>query len=261
MTAPVVIKVGGHAVGTGGALEHVANVLAGDVGLLTDEGATVVIVHGAGPQIERALAAHGVTGAVIDGLRVTPPEAMDIVATALKDVNAHLTAALTRHGLTARSVLGREGLLHATARGGPWGRVGTHVTVDPTFLADASRGVPVVDPVATDADGHLLNCNADTVAGAIACALDAAVLVLLSDVDQIRADPNDPASALATVTRDDVAVLLGSGGIRGGMIPKVDAALAAVDAGARRVVIASAREPGDVRRAVAGDGTFTEVRA
>jgi acetylglutamate kinase len=256
-----VVKLGGHALDSLSPNSALLATLADDVRALRGQGVDVVIVHGGGPQIERDLATAGIVVEVVDGFRVTTAQSVGIVAAALVRVNGEIVAALAAHGVGARSVLGRRGLLHARPLGGAWGRVGTDIRVDIEHLALDSGGVPVVDPIATDADGELLNCNADSVAGAIACALGADALILLSDVSQVRADPDDPATALTSLSRAQAADLQARGGAVGGMIPKLAAAVAAVDAGARRVVITDARGDGALAHALAGTGTFTEVHA
>jgi acetylglutamate kinase len=116
-------------------------------------------------------------------------------------------------------------------------------------------------PLAVDDDGGLVNCNADVAAGALAGALDAEVLVLLSDVDQLRRDPMDESTALATVSGDDVREMLASDAVREGMRPKMTAALDALDAGARRVLLANGTRPHALRDALAGNIPTTEVLA
>lgn len=260
MTAPVVVKVGGHALGTPEDLDTVMAMVAADAGALVDAGTPVVVVHGGGPQIDRDLAAAGIDVETVDGLRVTSEAAVDVVATVLARVNGQIVEALARHGRPARSVLGRHGLLCARELGSPWGRVGTDVVVDPAHLTGGGP-IPVVDPVATDTHGRLLNCNADVVAGAISSAVGARALVLLSDVSQVREDPRDPATALRSLSRAQAEELRERGGIVGGMVPKLAAAIEAVSAGAQRVVIADARQPHALADALAGIGEHTEVYA
>lgn len=260
MTAPVVVKIGGHALGTPADLDAVVAMVAADAGILVDAATPVVVVHGGGPQIDRDLATAGIAVETVDGLRVTSEAAVDVVAAALARVNGEIVAAMARHGRPARPVLGRHGLLHARELGGPWGRVGADVVVDPAHLA-ADGAIPVVDPVATDARGRLLNCNADVVAGAISSAVGARALVLLSDVPQVREDPHDPATALRSLSRAQAEELRARGGIVGGMVPKLAAAIEAVSAGAQRVVIADARAPHALADALAGIGEHTEVYA
>jgi acetylglutamate kinase len=121
--------------------------------------------------------------------------------------------------------------------------------------------VPVVSPLAVDSHGDFLNCNADAVAGAIAASTNAHTLVLLSDVDQIRRDVNDPSTALLAVSVGEVRSLIESGAITGGMIPKIEAAVTAVEAGAARVIIANGSRSHGLRDAISGTVPHTEVVA
>ncbi len=116
-----------------------------------------------------------------------------------------------------------------------------------------------MSPVAVDDRGELVNCNADTAAGAIAGALNATALVLLSDVDQLRANPDDPGSALSRVREDDLRRLLDEGAARDGMRPKATAALDALDGGAARVLIANGTTPHALRDTLTGAIPTTEI--
>ena len=113
--------------------------------------------------------------------------------------------------------------------------------------------------IAVDPHGALLNCNADTAAGAVAGAIDADALVLLSDVDQLRADPDDPESAIDAVTSDEVVSMIASGTARDGMRPKMMAALDALDGGARRVIMANGTRAHALRAALVREIPVTEV--
>ncbi len=257
----VVAKLGGHA------LDDLAPDGATLAGLAEDlaalGGERVVLVHGGGPQIAALLAAVGSESVFVDGLRVTDEATMGYVAMALASVNAALVAGLVAHGIGAVGLCGVDaGLLRARALGGAWGRAGDTPVVDTGVLeAQWAAGlVPVVSPVAVDEGGRLLNCNADTAAGALAGALGAE-LVLLSDVDQLRTDPEDAATALERVSAAEVAALLSSGAAREGMRPKVRAALDALAGGAGRVVLANGRRPHALAAALKREGHHTEVVA
>jgi acetylglutamate kinase len=260
----IVVKLGGHALDGVGDLADSLDALAADLVALRDEGYAPVVVHGAGPQISTLLERLGIASRFVDGLRVTDDATMSVVAMVLGYVNLQLVAGLRARGLAVTGLTGAdEGLVTATLQGEAWGRAGGSVTVTPAPVAAiCERGViPVVNPVGVDAGGHLVNCNADAVAGALAAATGAEALVLLSDVDQLRTNPDEPTSAVATVTRARIGELLADGSIREGMRPKVSAALNALDAGARRVVIANGTRPRAVLAALAGQGLFTEVTA
>jgi acetylglutamate kinase len=262
MSRFVVVKLGGNVLGDEGLAEDVIDSLAEDLRSLCQEGVSPVIVHGAGPQISALMDELGIAPTFIDGRRVTDDRTLSVAAMALSHVNLLLVAALNRRGVGAMGVAGPDrGLLLGSTGASTWGRVADSVTVRDAVLREmAARGaIPVVNPISVDAHGHLLNCNADTVAGAISAALSAEALVLLSDVDQLRLDPDDPATAISTVSLDHVRELMLSGAIRDGMKPKMEAAISAVDAGARRVVLAS----GERRRAITDSlnalGPHTEV--
>lgn len=259
----VVAKLGGHALDD---LTPDGETLAGlaeDLTTLGRAGERVALVHGGGPQIAALLEAVGAQSVFVDGLRVTDEVTMGYVAMALASVNAALVAGLVAHGVAAVGLSGLDaGLLSARPLGPPWGRAGgTPVVAARVLEAQWASGlVPVVSPVAADEGGRLLNCNADTAAGALAGALGAE-LVLLSDVDQLRTDPEDPATSLARVSAAEVADLLESGAAREGMRPKVRAALDALAGGAGRVVLANGRRPHALASALAREGRHTEVVA
>ncbi len=259
-----VIKLGGHALDSLEPDSPVLRALAEDLRSLDHRRDQVAVVHGGGPQIQALLDATGRTSEFVEGLRVTDVATMEIVAMALGHVNVHLVAALNHAGLTSVGLSGVDG---ATLRSAPfderYGRVGAAPKVDVDVIATlwGAGFTPVLSPVALDDEGRLLNCNADTVAGSVAGALDAAALVLLSDVDQLRADPLDPSSALGSVDGARVRELLDEGAAREGMRPKMIAALDALDAGATRVILANGTRPHAVRDALSGAIPHTEVHA
>jgi acetylglutamate kinase len=135
------------------------------------------------------------------------------------------------------------------------------VDVDVVQLLWGHGVTPVVSPLAVDEFGALINCNADSVAGALAGALDAAALVLLSDVDQLRSDALDESTALARVNGDDVQRLIDEDAIKEGMRPKMVAALDAIHGGAHRVLVANGTRPHALRDTLAGTMKSTEVVA
>lgn len=258
-----VVKLGGHALDDLGPRAATLVGLAGDLAALGASGERVALVHGGGPQIEGLLRDLGRGSAFVDGLRVTDDATMDVVAMALARVNLALVAALGANGLACVGLSGADGgLFRSRPLGAPWGRAAGAPVVDPAAVHAQWAGgfVPVVSPVALDPEGGLLNCNADTAAGALAAALGAD-LVLLSDVDQLRADPEDPATSLARVRAAEVEGLLASGAAREGMRPKARAALDAIAGGARTVVLANGRAPHALASALARDGRHTEVVA
>lgn len=257
-----VVKVGGHALDSLEPDAPVLVALASDIATLRDEGSDVLVVHGGGPQIEALLSAVGLVGRFHDGLRVTDEVTMEYVAMALSQVNVHLVAALEHSGVTAVGLSGADhSMLRASALGGAWGRVGGSPTVDAEAVTVLWRSgaTPVTSPLALDESGRLVNCNADAAAGALAGALDAQALVLLSDVDQLRGDPLDESTTLSRVRGADVRRLLEEGHVRDGMRPKMVAALEALENGAERVLVANGTRPHALRDVLAGTANSTEV--
>lgn len=258
----LVVKVGGAALAALTPSSTTLAALAEDVRDLQRAGTTVVIVHGGGPAINDLLAAVGEPSLFHEGLRVTPPSTVRYVDMALADTNRQLVAALTQAGLASVGLSGVDGgLLTATSIGQPWDRVATTPVVDTTVLRAlwASGFTPVVSPVALDEHGDRLNCNADTAAGALAGALGAQGLVLLSDIDQVRAQANDPTTGLATVSLTEIDDMIARGQATDGMRPKLNAAADAVLGGAARVWLANGTVPHALRDVLAGTRQSTEV--
>lgn len=257
-----VVKLGGHALDSLEPDAAILVALASDLAELEHQGHQTLVVHGGGPQIQALLDAVGLESRFVEGLRVTDEVTMEYVAMGLSQVNAHVVAALNQSRLVSAGLSGVDGTtLRAAALGGPWGRVGASPKVEVELVTALWRmGVtPVVSPIAVDEWGGLVNCNADTVAGSFAGALDAAALVLLSDVDQLRADPLDETSVLASVTEAHVRQLIATGAAREGMRPKMIAALDALEGGATRVLVANGTRPHALRDALSGTIPVTEV--
>lgn len=259
----VVVKLGGHALDSLETTSPVLRDLAADIAELKTAGEAVVVVHGGGPQIAQLLSEVGVPSVFHEGLRVTSPETMKYVAMALGEVNVRIVAALQQAGLNAIGLCGTDGnLVRATAMGEPWDRAGMNPQVDASLLdlLCANGFTPVVSPVATDENGELLNCNADTTAGAIAGALGADLL-LLSDIDQLRANPDDADSVLESVASSVVRELITSGAARDGMKPKMTAALDALQGGAVKVTLGNGTRPHALRDVRSKSIPTTEVLA
>jgi len=259
-----VVKLGGHALDSLKPDAAILVALAEDLGALAREGHRAVVVHGGGPQIQALLDAVGHESHFADGLRVTDDATMEFVVMGLSQVNVHLVAAFNQAGLASVGLSGVDGsTLRASPLGGAWGRAGGAPKVEVELLVTLlERSVtPVVSPLAVDEFGGLVNCNADSAAGSLAGALDADALVLLSDVDQLRADRFDATSALASVSGTEVHRLIERGAVREGMRPKMIAALDALAGGAARVLVANGTRPHALRDALAGTIPVTEVRA
>lgn len=197
----------------------------------------VVVVHGGGRHVERMLGALSIESRFVEGRRATSPEAMAVVEMVLSGaVNKALASALTRAGLPAVGVSGRDGGLVGARLEAGLGRVGVPRDVDPRVLHGlwAAGFVPVVSPVADGPSGEATNVNADEAALGLATALGAGSLIYLSDVDGVRIEGRDAGSLSAP----DAERFILDGSISGGMVMKVRAALDAGRAGIGEVVIA-----------------------
>lgn len=220
---------------------------------LVHAGHRVVVVHGGGRAISRALDRLGLRSEFRDGLRVTTPDSMEAIAGVLAGViNKELVAELAGFGVTAVGLCGVDGgTLVARRDDGGLGLVGTPESADPRLVtALLDRGmVPVISSIAADRAGQMLNVNADAAAAAVAAAVGAARLVFLSDTPGVVGSSE---STIRLLTAGDVDRLKRDGILSGGMMPKAGAALAALDAGIGTVVIAGSSSADDVVRAALG---------
>lgn len=248
-SAPVVIKYGGHAM----TVPELGRAFAEDMSGLVHEGGRFIVVHGGGPQISALLKRLSIESHFVDGLRVTDDATMEAVEMVLAgQVNKAVVGLFEGYGLSCCGISGRDGgLLKAVVERPELGRVGGIPSVRPGLLSCLMDGgyVPVVAPVAEGPDGRPLNINADYAAGAIAGALQAGYFVLMSDVPGVL-DKNHV--LLPRLTRKDIEDLKADGTISGGMIPKVDACLSALDHGCRRSLILNGSEPSALRRYLTG---------
>jgi acetylglutamate kinase len=244
----VVVKYGGNAM-TDDALR---NAFAEDIVFLRYAGVRVVVVHGGGPQISVMLDRLGIESTFAGGLRVTSPEAMEIVRMVLVgQVGRELVGALNQHGPFAVGLSGEDARLFTAERttalvdGEPHdlGLVGDVVRVQPEAvqdLIDAGR-IPVVATVAPDEAGRVHNINADTASAVLASALGAEKLVVLTDVTGLFRDYPVNLDLVASITAAELAEMLPR--LSAGMIPKMDACLRAVDAGVRSATVIDGRIP------------------
>jgi acetylglutamate kinase len=249
----IVIKYGGHAM----ADEALRLGFAQDVVFLRYAGLRPVVVHGGGPQISAQLERLGVPTTFRAGLRVTSPETMDVVRMVLTgQVNRDVVGLINRHGPFAVGMSGEDANLFTASRRGAivdgepvdLGLVGEIDTVNPgavRVLLDDGR-VPVVSSVARGTDGEIYNVNADTAAAALAVALNAIKLVVLTDVEGLYADwqPGDSASAddvISLLQAAELEALLPS--LSAGMIPKMEACLRAVRGGVPQAHVLDGRLP------------------
>lgn len=247
---PVVIKVGGSIQDDPAAMRSLMH----QVALLSELGVTPAVIHGGGKAISAAMKTAGLTPRFVQGQRYTDEETLHIAERVLvHEVNRELVQAVQERGAQARG-LHSLGLCVLRARRviepdlGLVGRVGE---VDaPVVAALCAAGiVPIIGPVAIDAasDGGKLNVNADLAAGEVAFALGAGTLLMVSDTPGIRTSAA-PEVWAQRLSRDDLSRLRATGIIDGGMLPKVEACLRALDAGARRVLIIDGRAPDAIVR-------------
>ena len=238
----VVVKYGGNAMTDDATRLTVAS----EIRTLFEAGEYPVVVHGGGPFINAALDENGLEHRFVRGLRVTTPESLGLV----EQVLTLLGKRLAQDVGPALGLSGRDAtLLRAEVLDPALGRVGRVTGVNRGALRAllAARFVPVLACLALDRDGALLNVNADEVAGAVAGALGAGC-VFLTNVPGVLDDAARPESLLATLTRHDARERIEDGRIDGGMIPKVEAALRAIDLGAPYAVIADGRSAEGARR-------------
>jgi len=216
-----------------------------DVVLLKYIGLRPVIVHGGGPQIGRTLERLGVQSTFVDGLRVTDDQTMDVVEMVLGGtVNREIVALIQQAGGRAIGLTGNDGdMIRVTRRTSPdrdLGRVGEVRGVDPaaiTAVADAGY-VPVIAPIGVDEDGVTHNVNADEAAGAVAQALHAEKLILLTDVEGVL---DAKGVLIPQLTIAEARKHIAEGTIRGGMIPKIDCCISALESGVSRTHIVDGR--------------------
>ncbi len=211
----------------------------------------LVLVHGGGPQIGAFLERLGFATKFEAGERVTPPEQLEAVEMVLTRLGKQLAHRLSRLGRPALAVSGRDAAFLRGRAEVRLGRVGRIEAVETGLLA-ALLGAgltPVVTPIAVDREGAL-NVNADLAAAAVAGAL-AAPAIFLTDVPGVLADPGDPDSRIPRLARDEAEALIAAGTVAGGMVPKVAAALLALDRGAPWAAIAPGA-PGALAETLAG---------
>jgi acetylglutamate kinase len=249
----VVVKYGGHAMGDA----SLSAAFARDIVLMRQVGINVIVVHGGGPQIGAMLDRIGVESEFIDGLRVTTSEAVDVVEMVLSgQVNKSIVAQIASEGGRAVGLSGKDGgllrvkKLTRTKRDLDsniekvidLGFVGEPEKVDPYILEAMSEKsiIPVVAPIGWDPAGNTYNVNADTAAGAIAGALKASRLLMLTDVSGVLDKAGDLIQELSI---DDCKALQEDGTLSGGMIPKVENCIDAVNLGVEGAVIIDGRVP------------------
>ena len=240
----LVVKYGGNAMTN----DELKDAVMKDIVLLSLIGVKVVLVHGGGPEINEMLKKLNIESKFINGLRYTDEQTIDVVKMVLAGkVNKELVQLLAQHDGKAVGLCGIDGEMllaekKTTEDGQDLGYVGeiTSVNTKPILDALANGNVPVIATVATDKQGNTYNINADTAAARIAAELGAENLILMTDIAGLLRDKDDPSTLIPEVNVSEVPFLKMQGIISGGMIPKIENALAAVDAGVSQVVITRA---------------------
>ena len=260
----VVVKYGGHAMGAGG------ESFAKDVVLLKQVGINPIVVHGGGPQIGQMLDRLGIKSNFVNGLRVTDEETMEVVEMVLAGtINKQLVAEINAAGGCAVGLSGKDGGLIRAPRATPRCRIAAPANLGFVGEPDACRRprarrvsrqrdiIPVIAPTGFGADGETYNINSDTVAGAVAAAVKAQRFLLLTDVPGVLdADKR----LIPELTAGEAHRLIADGTIAGGMIPKVETCLGAVDGGVEAAVILDGRVPHAMLLELFTEGAGTLIR-
>ncbi len=240
----VVIKYGGSTMND----ELIQEAIIQDIILMKLVGIRPVIVHGGGPEISKVLQKMGKQSEFRNGLRVTDEETMEIVEMVLSGkINKGIVNQIQSQGVNAVGISGKDGKTLLAKKINPdhedIGFVGEVIQVNPSLLdiLIESDFIPVIAPIGTDEGGSMYNINADYAAVAIAGALEAQKLVFLTDVDGVRKDLNDPSSCISELLIQDVAGYIKDSMISGGMIPKIECCVEAVEKGVKCVHILDGR--------------------
>ncbi len=242
----VVIKYGGNAMNNPEILKTIMQ----DVAALKIVGVNPVLVHGGGPEINAMLEKLNIKSEFVNGLRVTTKEAMEVVQMVLGGkVNKNIVSTLNTLGVKAVGLCGKDGSLievekKKTTGGVDYGYVGEITKINTEILnALAKDYIPVIATIGVDKAGESYNINADIAAGAIGGALGADRLMFLTDIDGIRADEKDPSSLIPQITVKEIEKMIASKAISGGMIPKVQSCIDALNQGIKNVLIINGTIP------------------
>jgi acetylglutamate kinase len=266
----ILVKYGGHAMGD----EAIAESFARDIVLLKQVGIDPIVVHGGGPQIGQMLQRLKIKSDFIDGLRVTDRATVEIVEMVLSgSINKQIVSAINRVGGTAIGLSGKDGDLIrarklARTKRDPdsniekvldLGFVGEPEAINTKVLETLERSdiIPVIAPIGVGADGETYNINADTVAGAVAAAMDAVRLLLLTDIAGVL---DGEKRLISEMSAAQARALIADGTISGGMIPKVETCLEAVDGGVEAAVILDGRVAHAILLELFTEGAGTLIR-
>ena len=239
----LVIKYGGNAMINEELKQHVME----DIVLMNLIGVKVVLIHGGGPEITDMLNKVGKKSEFVNGLRVTDKETAEIALMVLAGkINKGLVGLLEAKGGKAMGISGLDGkLIEAKMKDEALGYVGkiTNINIDPIVDLLEKGYIPVVSTVGCDDDGNVYNINADTAASYIAGALEAESLIAMTDIAGILRDKDDPSSLIPEIDLEDAKNLFEEGIISGGMIPKVECCIEAIERGVKKVFIMDGRIP------------------
>ena len=238
----IVIKYGGNAMIDEELKENVIL----DIVLMKYVGMNPVIIHGGGPEISRMMKRVGIESRFVNGLRVTDADTMEIAEMVLGRINKGIVALINQHGAKAVGLSGKDGGLISAEKlrcDVDIGFVGKVSRIDPHIIdvLDEKGFVPVISSIGVGSDGQTYNINADSVAGEIAAALETEKLMMLTDVLGIMRDQNDPETLISTLAISEIDTLIESGVISGGMLPKVEACITALQGNAGKTHIIDGR--------------------
>ena len=239
----VVVKYGGNAMVN----EQLKQQVMEDIALLWLIGVKVVLVHGGGPEISQTMKRLGKEAVFVDGLRVTDKETVDIVQMVLAGkINKTLVNLIQMKGGHAVGLSGIDGgIIEAKMKNEALGYVGeiTKIRTQPITDLLEKNYIPVISTVASDRQGNTYNINGDTAAAYIAGALGAERLIMMTDIAGILKDKDDPSTLIPVVTVEEAKKLQDEGVVSGGMIPKVECCIEALEHGVKHVVIMDGRIP------------------
>lgn len=243
----IVIKYGGNAMND----PKIIKTIMQDVATLKIVGVNPIVVHGGGPDINGMLKRLDIPSKFEGGLRVTDKETMEVVQMVLSGkVNKNIVSLLNTMGVKAIGLCGKDGRLIEAEKLEPQngidlGFVGkiTNINTKVLEMLAGDEFIPVIATIGTDKKGNSYNVNADTVAGAIGGAIYAEKLMYLTDIDGIRADEKDPASLISKISVSEVKKMIATGQISGGMIPKVNSCIDAIEKGMKNVLILNGTIP------------------
>lgn len=257
MAKQLVIKCGGST------LENLPASFFEDIAALQKRGEVVTIVHGGGPAISATLTQMGIEPRFVDGLRVTDTATLQVAQMVLiGQTNKQVVSRIQAVGGRAAGISGIDGATITVVQGPKYlGYVGEIRLVDPTLITALSQSgfIPVIAPLGMDVEGQIYNINADTAAGAVAGAVGTKRLIMVTDVPGVMQDKNGTKEVLSELDEFHINELIADGVIYGGMIPKVRAALDALNHEVEEVLIINGYEPGILTRVAAGEAVGTKI--